>query len=132
MSVAIPVPWKSSIGEVRILCGALAAIVLVDAASVRAPGLALLAVPFLVGALSYRRGSGVATAVLALFAALYVLLGVAYAAGAGFDAGWGDLLFAYGGTPIAAVIVVLTGGRLLRHDHHRGRDVDRPRGYEPP
>lgn len=117
MSVAFPVHHKSAITEMRVLCGVLAAIVVIDAASVRAPFLAMLALPFLAGAVAYRHGSGPATVALALFAALYVAVGAAYAAGTGLDAGWGDLLFAYAGTPVAAFLGVLAVRTLVARHH---------------
>jgi hypothetical protein len=89
---------------IRALCGALAVIVIVDAVSVGAPGLALLAVPFVIGAYRFRRGNVLGTLAIGTFALLFAVLGINYAVSNGFDAGWGDLLFAYLGTPIALAI----------------------------
>ena len=99
---------------VRMLCAALAAVVVIDAVSVGAPGLGLLAVPFVLGAVLFRHGSMAATVALSMSALLYAVLGVNYAIGAGFDAPWGDLLFAYAGTPLAVAIFGLT----VRHRVH--------------
>lgn len=95
------------LSAIRTLCGVIAAIVVVDAISVGAPGLALLAVPFIVGAVGLRRGSTLPMTGLLALSALYVLLGVNYAVANGFHAGWGDLLFAYAGTPAAAALGIL-------------------------
>ena len=46
--------------------------------------------------------------------ALYVVLGVNYAVANGFDAEWGDLLFAYGGTPVALAAGALAVLRLVQ------------------
>jgi hypothetical protein len=90
---------------IRALCGALAVITIVDALSVGAPGLAVIAVPFVIGAFRFRRGNVPGTLALGACALLFAVLGINYAVGNGFDAGWGDLLFAYLGTPIALAIV---------------------------
>ena len=89
-------------------------IVVVDAIAVGAPGLALLAVPFLIAAAALRRESTVPMVGLALVCALFVLIGVNYAVANGFDAGWGDLLFAYGGTPVALATGALAVMRLVQ------------------
>ena len=98
----------------RVLCAAVGAIVVIDALAVQAPGLALLAVPFLAAALALRQGGRAASAVLVIVSALYVVAGVNYAIANGFDAGWGDLLFAYAGTPIALLAGLLATIRVLR------------------
>jgi hypothetical protein len=98
----------------RGLCAAIAAIVVVDAIAVGAPGLALLAVPFLIAAAALRRESTIPMVALTVLAAVYVLIGVNYAVANGFDAEWGDLLFAYGGTPVAAAIGALAVMRLAQ------------------
>lgn len=92
---------------VRALAGAVAAIVLVDAVSVGAPGLGLLAVPFVAVAMLYRRGTTIGSAAVATLCAFYAVLGINYALGAGLDAPVADLAFAYIGTPLALVAVVL-------------------------
>lgn len=107
-------------GVVRGIAAALAAIVVVDAVSVGAPGLALLAVPFAIAAWRFRAGTWWGTTLLGLWSALYVLIGANYAIANGVDAGWGDLLFAYVGTPLALALLVLTvraglGSRSHRH-----------------
>lgn len=51
---------------------------------------------------------------LAVVCALYVVLGVNYAVANGFDAEWGDLLFAYGGTPVALAAGTLAVVRLVQ------------------
>ncbi len=107
-------PSATPLVVLRGLCAAIAAIVIVDAISVGAPGLALLAVPFLIGAAALRRGSTVPMVALAVLSALYVVLGVNYAVANGFDAEWGDLLFAYGGTPIALAACALAVMRLVQ------------------
>jgi hypothetical protein len=105
----------SRVMMMRGLCGAIAAIVVVDAVSVGAPGLALLGVPFLIGAVWLRQARTMPSIGLAVWSLLYVVLGVSYAAGAGFDAGWGDLLFAYGGTPAAVLLMALIVQHLRSH-----------------
>lgn len=107
-------PSATPLVVLRGLCAAIAAIVIVDAISVGAPGLALLAVPFLIGAAALRRESSVPMVALAVVCALYVVLGVNYAVANGFDAEWGDLLFAYGGTPVALAAGTLAVVRLVQ------------------
>jgi hypothetical protein len=107
-------PSATPLVVLRGLCAAIAAIVIVDAISVGAPGLALLAIPFLLGAAALRRESVVPMVALALLSALCVVLGVNYAVANGFDAEWGDLLFAYGGTPIALAAGALAAVRLVQ------------------
>lgn len=102
---------NSSTKPIRTICAVLAAIVLIDAAVVQAPGLALLALPYLIGALTFTRGRRVSTVVLLVWALFYVAIGVNFIVATGFDAGWGDLLFAYPGT-VAAVVLT---GLLVRH-----------------
>jgi uncharacterized membrane protein YccC len=85
----------------RALCAAVGAIVVVDALAVQAPGLALLAVPFLIGAAALRQAERASSAAIAVLSALFVVVGVNLVVSNGFDAGWGDLLFAYLGTPLA-------------------------------
>jgi hypothetical protein len=103
---------------IRSLCAALAAVVVVDAISVGAPGLGLLAVPYIAGAVFFREGKTVGTIALGLFAALFAVLGVNYAASNGFDAGWGDLLFAYVGTAIAVAIIGFDVHHRVEAMHH--------------
>ncbi len=88
-------------------------LVVVSAAAVQAPGLAVLAVPFVVGAAAppHRRSTTVA---LWLAAMLFAGIGVAFVAATGFEAGWSDLLFAFAGTPLAAALSVVLGRRLFR------------------
>lgn len=42
------------------------------------------------------------------------MTGVNYAVANGFDAGWGDLLFAYAGTPVALALGTLAAMRLVQ------------------
>jgi hypothetical protein len=114
MSVTVSAQWKSSTMELRLLCGVLAAVVAIDAAVVRAPGLGLLAVPFLVAAVAYR-GRKLGATVVAAFALLMAGAGGSFAVQTGFDAGWGDLLFAYVGTPVALLAAVMAVMRLFAH-----------------
>lgn len=93
-----------SLRQVRALCAALAAIVVFDAAWVQAPGLALFAVPYLVGALRVRRGTTLGMALLMVFAVLYVVIGVNYIAANGIDVNPGDFVFAFVGTPLAVAL----------------------------
>ena len=103
-----------SLRQVRTLCAALAAIVVFDAAWVQAPGLALLAVPYLVGAWRVRRGTTIGMAVLMVFAVLYVVIGVNYIAANGIDVNPGDFVFAFVGTPIAIALTVLAALSMKR------------------
>ncbi|MDQ3757299.1 MAG: hypothetical protein M3394_05585 [Actinomycetota bacterium] len=103
-----------SLGQVRTLCAALAAIVVFDAAWVQAPGLAMMAVPFLVAALRVRRGTTVGMAVLMVFAVLYAVVGVNYAIANGISVNPGDFAFAYVGTPVAVALAVLTALSMKR------------------
>ena len=98
----------------RALCAAVGSIVIVDALAVQAPGLALLAVPFLIPAAALRQAGRVSSAALAVLASLFVAIGVSFAVANGFDAGWGDLLFAYVGTPLALATGLLAAIRLLQ------------------
>lgn len=83
-------------------------IVIVDAVSVRAPGLALLALPFIVAAVRYRGRRIVSRVLLVAYCALYLAIAVNYAVANGVDAPAGDLLFAYvGGLVVLALAVVV-------------------------
>lgn len=93
----------------RLLCAALALVVILDVIDVKAPGLGLLCIPFLIGAWRLRGATVWGTTLLLLFALLYVVVGVNFIAANGFDAGWGDLVFAYAGTPLAAALVACCG-----------------------
>ena len=103
---------------VRALSAAIASIVVVDAIVVGAPFLAIVAVPFVVGAVALRHDGGLAEGALAAWSVLYVVVGVNYAVANGFDAPWADLLFAYVGTPLAAAIVVHFVRSFLSHRAH--------------
>lgn len=103
----VPLVARGRFATARTLAAAVAGIVFVDALSVGAPGLALLGVPFLLAALRFRRATRWGSALVVAWCALYVIVGVNYAIGNGFDAGWGDLLFAYPGTVVAAVLGVV-------------------------
>jgi len=113
----------SAIAQTRTLFALLAAIVAFDAIVVRAPFLALIAVPFAVAAWRYRRPRPAGTLTLLLFCAVYVAIGVVFAASNGLHAPLepgstgprpminpGDFAFVYLGTPIALWLAV----RLLR------------------
>jgi hypothetical protein len=113
MSAVASTHARTSLLEMRVLCGVLAIVVLVDALWVRAPGLALLALPYAIGAVGMRRGRVVPTVVIALFAALYVFVGANFAIASGFDAPGGDLVFAYLGTPVAALLLIVAIRRVL-------------------
>jgi hypothetical protein len=99
---------------VRVGSALVALIVVIDALSVGAPGLALIAVPFVIAAFRFKHGTVWGSALVALTCALYVLLGASYAIAHGADAPWGDLLFAYVGTPLAASALLLTVRELDR------------------
>lgn len=109
------ITWSGgrTVEPVRLLAAGLSLVVVVSAAAVRAPGLALLAVPFVIGAAAppHRRSTTVA---LWLAAMLFAGIGVAFVAATGFEAGWSDLLFAFVGTPLAAALSVVLGRRLFR------------------
>jgi hypothetical protein len=109
---AMPMPH---LAHMRMLCAALSAVILFDVAMVRAPGLALLAVPFIVGAARMTGGHRLWMAVLAGWSGLFVAIGVAYASANHFDAPAGDLVFAYAGTPLALALVV----SLMLHFIHK-------------
>jgi hypothetical protein len=98
----------------RALCTAVGVIVVVDALAVQAPGLALLAVPFLAAAVALRHGGRASSAALTVLCALFVAIGISFAASNGFDAGWGDLLFAYAGTPLALAAGLMAALRFLQ------------------
>lgn len=98
----------------RALCAAVGSIVIVDALAVQAPGLALLAVPFVIAAVALRQPGRASSAALAVLSALFVAIGVNFAVSNGFDAGWGDLLFAYVGTPLALAAGLVAAMRLLQ------------------
>jgi hypothetical protein len=103
---------------VRVLSGVIAAVVVVDALSVGAPGLALMAVPFAIIAARYTHGSAIGSAVVVVFCALYAVLGINYAVSNGLDAPIGDLLFAYVGSPLAvAAGAMAVRQALVAHSH---------------
>jgi hypothetical protein len=107
----------SPLSALRFLSVLVGAIVIIDALAVQAPGLGLLAVPFLAGG-ALRHERTLPLAVLAAFGVLYVVVGVGWIVANGSDLGdanWGDLLFAFVGTPAALGVAVLAGSRLLHH-----------------
>ena len=111
----------------RALCAAVGVIVVVDALAVQAPGLALLAVPFLAAGLALRQAGRASSAAIAVLSALFVAIGLSFAASNGFDAGWGDLLFAYAGTPLALAAGLVAALRLLQIQRSRkGVRLDSP------
>jgi protein-S-isoprenylcysteine O-methyltransferase Ste14 len=99
---------------IRGLSAGVAVIVIIDAMVVGAPGLALLAVPFVAAAVMFRDGHWPATIAMLVWSLFYVAIGVAYALNNGFDAEWADLLFAYAGTALAAALA----WTLVRHRAH--------------
>lgn len=101
--------WRT---RVRLLSAGVAAIVLIDAAIVRAPYLAFLAVPFLVAAVGLRKAHLATIVALFLWSAFSVAIAVNYAIGNGFDAPAGDLVFAYVGGVMAAAIAASTASRI--------------------
>jgi hypothetical protein len=107
-------PSANPVVALRGLAAVVGAIVVVDALAVGAPGLALLALPFLLAAAAIRRESTAPLVALVVVSVLYVVIGVNYAVANGFDAEWGDLLFAYGGTPVALILGGLAAMRLVR------------------
>jgi hypothetical protein len=100
--------------RLRVLCAGVAAIVVLDAAIVRAPFLTFLAVPFVVAAVGIRKAHLATLLAVLAWSALYVVLAVNYAIGSGFDAPWSDLVFAYAGAPLAAAIAWTAASRLPR------------------
>ncbi len=110
-STTTSIDWRT---RIRVLSAGVAAIVLIDAASVGAPYLAILAVPFLVAAIGLRKAHLVSLVALFAWSALYVVVAVNYAVANGFDAPAGDLLFAYVGSVMAATIVVTTASKMPR------------------
>ena len=105
------IEWRT---RVRVLCAAVAAIVVLDAASVGAPFLAFLAVPFLVAAIGLRKAHLVTLVLVGAWSLFYVVLAVNYAIANRFDAPVGDLFFAYVGGPLAAAIAWTTATHLPR------------------
>lgn len=112
MSATVSLGGSRQVDSARTLSALIAAIVIVDTIVVQAPGLGLLAVPFVVAALAFRRRRVIPTVLLLLWATFFVFIGVAFAASNGFDAGWGDLLFAYVGTPASAALLVILARQL--------------------
>lgn len=113
--------------SIRGLSAALAIVVLLDVVDVRAPGLALLAVPFLAAAVGLRRARTPATIALFLWSALYVVIGVNWIVAdisGGVGAGWGDMMFGYAGTPLAAILsAVLVVREMHLRAEHRGHSM---------
>jgi hypothetical protein len=108
---SVAVVRSDSVRRLRVLSALLAAIVVVDAALVGAPGLGLLAVPFAAAAIFFRGTHRVAVVALGLWAALFALIAINYALANGFDAPGGDLLFTYVGGPLS--IALATGAALF-------------------
>ena len=117
MTLPISMTAAAKVDAARGLAALLAAVVIIDTIVVQAPGLGLLAVPFVVAAIAYKKRRLVPTVLLLLWTLLFVVIGVAFIAATGFDAGWGDLLFAYVGTPAAIALAFVLGRQLL----HRKR-----------
>lgn len=110
--------WSRSI-LIRGLCTAIAAAILVDAFAARAPGLAILAVPFVIAAAALSDGGLGASIAMAVLSAFFVAIGIAFVAAVGFDAEWGDLVLAYLGIPLVAVLVFALLKETPRHQHSR-------------
>ena len=121
MSVPVSIASSRPIDTKRALAALIAAIVIVDTIAVRAPGLGLLAVPFVVAAVSFPRRRVFLAALLLLWSLLFVAIGVAFVAANGFDAGWGDLLFAYVGTPASLALAVVLVRQLADRRRRSGR-----------
>ena len=103
--------WRT---RVRVLCTAVAAIVVIDAASVGAPFLTFLAVPFLITAIGLRKAHLVTLIAVGAWSLFYVVLAVNYAVAHRFDAPIGDLVFAYVGGPLSAAIAWTAATHLPR------------------
>lgn len=99
---------------VRALASLLAAIVLVAAVGVAAPVLGLLAVPFVIGVTTLGRERGWPLVLLTVFALLHVVAGTSFLMANGLDAGWSDLAFSLGGTPVAALVAIMSVRMLVR------------------
>jgi hypothetical protein len=100
--------------RIRGLCAAVAAVAALGALSVGAFGLMFVAMPFIVAAGLFRSGNMEARIAIAVCALVAAIIGINSAAADGFHAGWGDLLFAYLGTPLAIAIVVIEVRQYLR------------------
>ena len=110
----------------RQLAAAVAIAVLIDVLWVRAPFLAVLAVPFAIIAWRYR-GGVVGSVALALFSGVFIAIGVSWMlanglhyAEPGEPSEWinpGDFVMVYIGTPLAAWLAVRAVGSLVRGRH---------------
>lgn len=118
---------ERDVRTIRALSAALAVIVLLDVVDVRAPFLAILAVPFVVAAIGLRRAGTPATIALLVWAAFFVVIGVNWLVAdisGGFGAGWGDMLFGYVATPLAALLfATLVVHELHLRAEHRGHSL---------
>jgi hypothetical protein len=118
----------------RGLAAAVASAVVFDAVWVRAPFLAVIAVPFVITAWRYREGRLSTRVAFGLWCALYVLIGVTFALSNGLHAptepnttqetiNAGDFVFVYLGTPIAAWLLVRLASRSDRRRQLSGQAV---------
>ena len=110
---------------VRKLAAALAVTALIDVVWVKAPGLAMLAIPPAIAAWRYRRGRTLSTIALALWCVVVTLIGVTFMVSNGLHAPlepgqtreWinpGDFVGVYIGTPIAVWLGTVLVLRLVR------------------
>ncbi len=113
-TIVSAVEAEGSVPVLRSLSAATAAVIVVDAASVGAPGLGLMAVPFLVAALGLRTARRAACTALAIWGLIYAGICLAYIISHGFDAPWGDLVGVYVGLPLSAAVVGFSMLRLVR------------------
>jgi hypothetical protein len=103
----------------RAVCAAAAAVALIDAIAVGAPGLGLIAVPFLVAAIGLRVGRTATFVLLAMWSLLILGIYLNYAIANGFDAPWGDIVGVYFGIPLSAVVLGLCARRLFGASNER-------------
>lgn len=119
---------ERDVRTIRVISAALALVVMLDVLDVRAPFLAFIAVPFAAAAIGLRRAGGPASTALLLWSCLYVVVGVNWVVANiadGFGAGWGDMLFGYAGTPLAAALAttLVVHELHLRAARHRGHSL---------
>ena len=119
METAVSERTSREVDIARVACAGIAALVILAAVAVKAPGLGIVALPFLVGAIAYRGRRAASTIVLLVFAALLLLINVNFIIANGFDAVWSDLLSVFGGTILAVVLAAA----LVRHLSSGRRDA---------
>ena len=102
-----------------VAAGIAAAAVVVNAAVLLAPGLAILAVPFVAGLLLLRRHHGSALGLLAAGGLLHTVVAVNYVVAAdSMDWAAGDYVGILVGGPAAAVTALSALASVARHRHH--------------